>query len=110
MTSLKKSTLTSIFFQCVTPSFTQRDDASIEACMRMMLAAIEAHHERNKATEDKLMEQAQVFASAWSLIGGQFDDGSMHDSSLKEKEELRSMIAGSISTACVDVDEKKAGK
>ena len=43
---------------------------------------------------DHIMHQAQVFASAWSLIGGRFDDGS--GSMLKDaeaaKQELRDML------------------
>ena len=43
-------------------------------------------------TVDKVMEQAQVFASAWSLIGGQFDDGTMHEEALEAKKELRDLV------------------
>lgn len=39
-----------------------------------------------------IMEQAQVFASAWSLVGGRFDDGTGHDAAIAEKEELRRML------------------
>jgi hypothetical protein len=35
------------------------------------------------------MEQAQVYASAWSLVGGGFDDGSMLDLATEEKSILR---------------------
>ena len=41
---------------------------------------------------NEIMEQAQVFASSWSLTGTKFDDGSYHEKSLAEKEELRRMV------------------
>lgn len=43
-------------------------------------------------TLDNIMEQAQVYASAYSLIGGNLDDGSMYEVAEKEKEELKKMI------------------
>ena len=39
-----------------------------------------------------LMEQAQVFASAWSLVGGRFDDGSMLEAAKEAKATLRGLI------------------
>ena len=42
---------------------------------------------------DKIMEQAQVFASSWSLVGGPFDSGDLLEQSGVEKAELREMIA-----------------
>ena len=39
------------------------------------------------------MEQAQVFASAWSLVGGRFDGGSAMDDAEEAKSELRVMVA-----------------
>ncbi len=39
-----------------------------------------------------VMEQAQVFASAWSLVGGRFDDGSAIDLAEEAKQELRAML------------------
>lgn len=41
---------------------------------------------------DAIMEQAQVFASSYSLVGGRFDDGSKMEQSNEEKAELRRMI------------------
>lgn len=41
-----------------------------------------------------LMEQAQVFASAWSLVGGRFDDGSgtvLKDAEM-QKQQLHNML------------------
>ena len=39
-----------------------------------------------------IMEQAQVFASGWSLVGGRFDDGNALEFADRAKEELRSML------------------
>lgn len=41
---------------------------------------------------DQIMEQAQVFASAWSLIGGPFDSGDCLDTAMDEKARLREMV------------------
>jgi hypothetical protein len=40
----------------------------------------------------EIMEQAQVFASAWSLVGGRFDGGNAMDDAEVAKNELRQMI------------------
>lgn len=40
----------------------------------------------------KLMEQAQVFASAWSLVGGRFDSGNGLEEAEAAKAELCEMI------------------
>jgi rhamnogalacturonyl hydrolase YesR len=45
---------------------------------------------------DAIMEQAQVFASTYSLVGGRFDDGSKMQQSDDEKIDLRQMIAAAI--------------
>lgn len=45
---------------------------------------------------DAIMEQAQVFASAWSLVGGPFDSGDGHAEALAAKEELRRMVADAL--------------
>ena len=59
------------------------------------------HHERPCTTSpaphvtvtvDAIMEQAQVFASTYSLVGGRFDDGTKYQQSEDEKAELRRMI------------------
>lgn len=42
---------------------------------------------------DEIMEQAQVFASTYSLAGGRFDDGTKFQQSQEEKAELRRLIA-----------------
>ncbi|MBY0235794.1 MAG: hypothetical protein K2W93_12490 [Burkholderiaceae bacterium] len=41
-----------------------------------------------------VMAQAQVFASAWSLVGGQFDSGTMLDEANAAKTELRGLVVG----------------
>lgn len=40
----------------------------------------------------EIMEQAQVFASTYSLVGGCFDDGSKMQQSNDEKVELERLI------------------
>ena len=41
---------------------------------------------------EKIMEQAQVFASAWSLVGSRFDFGDAIDNANEEEERLGQMI------------------
>lgn len=41
---------------------------------------------------DAVMEQAQYFASAWSFVGGPFDDGTGLDAAEAEKNGLRAML------------------
>ena len=48
--------------------------------------------ETNQTPTDQLMDQAQVFASAWSLVGGTFDQGDAMESAEEAKDELREMI------------------
>ena len=43
-------------------------------------------------TKQRIMEQAQVFASAWSLVGGRFDQGYALDDSDQAKAELAEMV------------------
>jgi hypothetical protein len=45
---------------------------------------------------DKIMEQAQVFASAWSLVGSPFDDGDCMDCATEQKLELRNMVLAAL--------------
>lgn len=45
---------------------------------------------------DQIMEQAQVLASAWSLVGGRFDSGDALDDAIDAKEELREIVARAI--------------
>ena len=41
---------------------------------------------------EKIMEQAQVFASAWSVVGGPFDDGDAMEVAAQDKAELKRMV------------------
>lgn len=43
-------------------------------------------------TIESLMEQAQVYASAWSLVGGVFDKGDALAHAEEEKERLEEML------------------
>ena len=45
---------------------------------------------------EQIMEQAQVFASAWSLVGGRFDFGNALDDANEAKDELRALVARAI--------------
>lgn len=45
---------------------------------------------------DEIMSQAQVFASAWSMIGTRFDDGGLAETAEAEKTELRRMIRAAL--------------
>lgn len=54
--------------------------------------------EQTTYTTEQIMEQAQVFASAWSLVGGCFDSGDQLEVAEQEKAELHRMI-GAHSTA-----------
>lgn len=46
----------------------------------------------NAVTLKKVMEQVQVFASAWSMIGGTFDNGSAETNAREAKTELLQLI------------------
>lgn len=41
---------------------------------------------------ESVMSQAQVFASAWSLVGGPFDSGNAMEQAKEAKAELREML------------------
>ena len=43
-------------------------------------------------TIETLMEQAQVYASAWSLVGGPFDGGDQLEKANQEKHDLEEML------------------
>lgn len=43
-------------------------------------------------TIEQIMEQAQVYASAWSLVGGVFDQGNQLQLAEEEKERLEEML------------------
>ena len=48
---------------------------------------------------DEIMIQAQVFASAWSLVGGRFDTGHCSDDAKEAKLELEKMVRAAIAAA-----------
>jgi hypothetical protein len=50
---------------------------------------------------EAIMEQAQVFASAWSLVGGPFDYGGALETAEQEKENLRALLAAASTSANV---------
>jgi DNA relaxase NicK len=50
---------------------------------------------------DILMTQAQVFASAWALVGSRFDAGNCMKEAEEAKEELRTMIKIALNAALV---------
>jgi hypothetical protein len=41
---------------------------------------------------NSVMEQAQVFASAWSLVGSRFDSGNEMENAEEQKKALRAML------------------
>lgn len=43
-----------------------------------------------------IMEQAQVFASTWSLVDGQFDKGDMLQQAEAAKAELRQLVTAAV--------------
>lgn len=47
---------------------------------------------QREALLEAIMEEAQVFASAWSLVGGPFDNGDAHEEALSAKEDLRKTV------------------
>jgi len=57
------------------------------------LQALAAPVQEPVAWIDSVMEQAQVFASAWSLVGGRFDLGNGLEDAEQAKAELRAMLA-----------------
>ncbi|MDU9399018.1 host nuclease inhibitor protein [Pseudomonas sp. zfem003] len=47
---------------------------------------------KNTISIETIMDQAQVFASAWSLVGGPFDRGNQIQIAEQEKEALHEML------------------
>jgi hypothetical protein len=45
-----------------------------------------------EAQVENILEQAQVFASAWALVGGRFDGGNAMDDAEVAKNNLRQMV------------------
>jgi hypothetical protein len=64
------------------------------ACLRAVELTLEALRSSTPdAWVDSVMEQAQVFASAWSLVGSRFDFGNAMEDAEAAKSELRAMLA-----------------
>lgn len=57
----------------------------------------------------KVMAQAQVFASAWSLVGGTFDSGNGMADAEAAKEELREMIKATLTAQALPAAEPAKG-
>ncbi|WP_205194978.1 hypothetical protein [Burkholderia sp. Ax-1719] len=76
-------------------------DAATQPVSTLIVKQITAAYARGAATPlsvsstavDEIMEQAQVFASAWSLVGGRFDFGNGLQNAQQEKANLRALIA-----------------
>lgn len=56
------------------------------------LPTVEHIRELAREHAGQIMEQAQVFASAWSLVGGRFDTGNGMSDAEDAKAELRTMV------------------
>lgn len=58
-------------------------------------------------TKEQIMDQAQVFASGWSLVGGIFDSGNALEEAEQSKAELDEMIGDVLKqrNAFKDADE-----
>lgn len=51
------------------------------------------------STIDEIMSDVQSFASTWALVGGRFDDGSMHNTAEDQSAALRDLIAAALAEA-----------
>lgn len=73
----------------------QRGQRCADAIVALRAAIEQAAVASKDVTEATaaIMEQAQVFASAWALVGGKFDSGSGLDDANLEKDELRQMVS-----------------
>ena len=69
------------------------DQIALNKAIASYPAPAEAEKQEPVAWINAVMEQAQVFASAWSLVGGLFDGGSAMDDAEVAKNELRQMLA-----------------
>jgi hypothetical protein len=84
------------FLEIISPQFPplvytetdrKRDEAS--TALRQLL---EQPVQEPVAWVDSVMEQAQVFASAWALVGSRFDSGNEMENAEQQKKELRAML------------------
>ena len=75
------------------------NDATREECIRQAIEQDRALREQAQPSKqvleniDELMSQAQVMASAWSLVGSRFDNGSAMQDFEEAKQELRDMLS-----------------
>ena len=75
--------------------YKRSDDDRLSIAMhtlRQALSQQSAERVEPVAWVDAVMEQAQVFASAWSLVGGRFDFGNGLETAEQEKAALRAML------------------
>lgn len=63
------------------------------------MSTTQAQERAHQEWIDKVMGQAQVFASCWSLVGGRFDSGDVLETAEAEKTALRAMLATPPSSA-----------
>lgn len=49
-------------------------------------------HQSCSVTAEEVMEQVQVYASTWSLVGGPFDSGDTLDRAHSEKAKLKILV------------------
>lgn len=52
----------------------------------------------------QMMDQAQVFASAWSMVGGQFDFGNALEDAEQAREDMRGLVTTLVNGLVVGVD------
>jgi hypothetical protein len=58
---------------------------------------------------DSVMEQAQVFASAWALVGSRFDSGNEMENAEEQKKALRAMLSTPPAATVEDNSQNWAG-
>lgn len=58
------------------------------------LERVKEQDEQQSTRAEQIMEQAQVFASAWALVGSSFDTGDGLKWAKEEKERLRTLLGG----------------
>lgn len=56
----------------------------------------------------RIMRQAQVFASAWSLVGGRFDMGHCMDTATEAKQDLEGMVLAALAGKDAEIGRLKA--
>lgn len=61
------------------------------------------------SNEEKIMDEAQVFASAWSMVGGPFDSGNALDDAEAAKEALRQVVRKTLAEASAPAKPRLIG-